>query len=173
MMKIRLRNQQKTVRMPPVPVRQLARWLTHRVQTSQSGTAVDAVEITLADDEGIRQVNRRVFLRDRATDVITVLYRELPADGCRISAAEIFVNVDCALRLGRGRHADTVREVALYIAHGLDHLFGGRDDTPRRRRAMLRRERQWVREAEHAGLLDFPATPRKSKPTEGRTAAKK
>jgi ssRNA-specific RNase YbeY (16S rRNA maturation enzyme) len=35
-------------------------------------------------------------------------------------------------------------ELALYIAHGFDHLSGADDDTPARRAAMRRTEMRWL-----------------------------
>jgi len=45
------------------------------------------------------------------------------------------------------------RELALYLAHGCDHLAGADDATPRQRAAMRRRELRWLRAAAHADLL--------------------
>jgi rRNA maturation RNase YbeY len=114
--------------------------------------------LVLTDDDGIRDVNRRCFFRDAPTDVITLSYTALPGAKARPSA-EIFVNVECALHRAKGKEARARRELALYIAHGLDHFLGGRDDTSSQRGAMLRRELGWVRQAERDGLLDFALPP--------------
>lgn len=110
------------------------------------------------DDEEIRSVNRRCFSKDMATDVISLTYQPVPGGHSQV-AAEIFVNAELALKRARGDSRRAARELALYVAHGLDHLCGGRDETPAARAAMLRRENRWLREAEQIGLLQKVAPP--------------
>ena len=54
------------------------------------------------------------------------------------------VNSERAAAEGRGRPGGTSRELALYLAHGLDHLAGRDDAAPAERRAMRRRENGWL-----------------------------
>ena len=58
--------------------------------------------------------------------------------------AELVINAERALAEGRRRAGGAARELALYLAHGMDHLAGRDDDTPARRRAMRRRETRWL-----------------------------
>lgn len=116
----------------------------------------------LCDDRSIAAANRACFGRDRPTDVISLAYRPAArADGW---TAEILVNVQRALEAGP-RHGGPDRELALYIAHGCDHLAGRDDDTPRRRAAMRATENRWLRAARSAGLwapgllIPAPAAP--------------
>ena len=37
-------------------------------------------------------------------------------------------------------------ELALYMAHGFDHLSGAEDDTPEKKKAMLDTESAWLEE---------------------------
>jgi len=53
----------------------------------------------------------------------------------------------------RPRNWSTAHELALYLAHGIDHLTGATDDSPLARRRMRTREMNWVRSAERRGLL--------------------
>ncbi len=102
----------------------------------------------------MRALNRTWFARDSVTDTISLAYASLPGEP-EGQIAEIFVNVAEAWREGTRRaRSSPERELALYIAHGLHHLAGADDNTPARRRAMLRTEWQWVRAAEREGLLD-------------------
>jgi ssRNA-specific RNase YbeY (16S rRNA maturation enzyme) len=86
-----------------------------------------------------------VFGRPRPTDVISQAYR--PAPGAAAWTGDILVNVQRAAQM---RSPDA--ELALYVAHGCDHLCGGRDGTPAARARMLRRERAWLRQARREGL---------------------
>ena len=76
------------------------------------------------------------------TDVVTQAYAAVPGVGA--ATAELVVNAERALAEGRGRPGGPARELALYLAHGLDHLAGADDDVPARRRAMRRRETAWL-----------------------------
>ncbi len=101
------------------------------------------ISLILLDDAGIAAANRACFRRDRPTDVISLTYR--PAGRGGGWRGDILVNVERARQQGR-RYGGAARELALYIAHGFDHLSGADDDTPRRRAAMRRRENRWLRE---------------------------
>ncbi len=59
---------------------------------------------------------------------------------------ELHVNVQRAVEEGASRRRGVAGELALYVAHGLDHLSGARDDTDTLRRKMLRRENNWIRD---------------------------
>ncbi len=114
--------------------------------------------LVLTDDEGIRDVHLRCFDDGATTDVISLNYDPVPGDPGGASG-EIFVNVDCAQRHARpATHTraawDASQELALYIAHGCDHLGGGEDDTDNERRRMRNRELRWLRTAAREGLLD-------------------
>ncbi len=76
------------------------------------------------------------------TDVVVQAYAAVP--GACPATAELILNAERARREGRRRPGGPARELALYLAHGLDHLAGADDDTPARRRAMRRRETAWL-----------------------------
>jgi rRNA maturation RNase YbeY len=114
--------------------------------SSRSGPRAWAeIDVVLLDDRGIAEANARVFGRDRTTDVISQAYR--PPPGSAAWTGDILVNAERAALM-----ADRDAELALYVAHGCDHLCGGRDGTPAARARMLRREQRWLRDARCAGL---------------------
>ena len=76
------------------------------------------------------------------TDVVVQAYEAVP--GVCPATAELVLNAERALLEGGRRSGGPSRELALYLAHGLDHLAGYDDDTPSRRRAMRRRETAWL-----------------------------
>lgn len=95
-------------------------------------------------------VHRRCFSRDGTTDVISLRYEPVPGEEEAVTG-EVFVNVDLAAQaaqFGRGR------ELALYIAHGIDHLAGETDEDSRGRARMRRRELRWLRKAGAADFLE-------------------
>lgn len=85
------------------------------------------------------------------TDVMSFVYPPQPPaqPGWH---GEVLVNVERAVALGP-RYEGAARELALYIAHGCQHLTGAEDHTPKLKQAMRRRERIWLARADKAGLL--------------------
>jgi ssRNA-specific RNase YbeY (16S rRNA maturation enzyme) len=127
------------------------------------------VSVVLADNAVMQAANRDYLGRNEVTDVISIGYDSLPGeDGW--ADAEIIVNLQRAAEVaahsprwgrisphsGRGRRRpawDVSKELALYIAHGCDHLSGGRDDTTAERKRMRRRELRWLSQARIGRLV--------------------
>lgn len=105
----------------------------------------------LVGDEGITQTNREYFGKNRPTDVISFRYDPVPGEGDGWSG-DLVVNVDRAVQEGGARGAVDY-ELALYIAHGFDHLSGAEDDTPAKRKKMRATETAWLNRAGEEGLL--------------------
>ena len=127
-----------------------------------SGNGWREISILLTNDAGIRALNNRYLGRSESTDVLSFVYDPLPGEG-ELPSAEVVVNVQRAveegLRLRGSRRAGGKAwgpsyELALYLAHGCNHLTGMNDDTPHGRQRMRRREMAWVRAAETEGLLE-------------------
>jgi len=106
--------------------------------------------LVLTDDAGIEPLCRTYFGKPRATDVVSFLYQPMPGDDSRYSA-DIVVNVQRAVE--RGKHGGADRELALYVAHGCDHLMGEDDATRAERLRMRRRELRWLRQAHARDML--------------------
>jgi len=91
----------------------------------------------------------------RTTDVVSCAYP--PQPGVTEGAiGEVYVNVQRAMEEGALRPSGPASELALYVAHGLDHLSGATDDTTARKRTMLAREKAWIRDFPVASLLALP-----------------
>jgi ssRNA-specific RNase YbeY (16S rRNA maturation enzyme) len=78
----------------------------------------------------------------------------MPGDN-HMHSAEIFVNVERAVVTAQKRNGwSASKELALYIAHGCDHLISGENDAnAAERMRMRRRELRWLREAPEANEL--------------------
>ena len=149
-MKTSLHNQQKKVPLCLKSVRRLTRWLAAEAATRSPARWHEA-SVVLTDDAGITPLNRRFFGKDHPTDVISFALDTLPGEAAGLRG-EIFVNVERARLVGRRPDASS-RELALYIAHGFNHLSGATDHTARERAAMRRRELAWLRRAARLGYL--------------------
>lgn len=108
------------------------------------------ISIALLDHQGIIPVNAAHLDKTRSTDVISFAYPPLPPSA--LWTGEVIVNVEMALEQGR-RRQNVSRELALYIAHGCDHLGGAEDGTPEQRRRMRRRELRWLRELDYEEII--------------------
>jgi rRNA maturation RNase YbeY len=106
--------------------------------------------VVLLDDAGMAPANTSFFGTSYATDVISAHYEPMPGETGW--TGEILVNAERALVEG-SRRGSVAHELALYIAHGCQHLGGAADSTPMLRARMRRTELRWLREAHARGYL--------------------
>jgi len=123
---------------------------THRLDRH---TTWGNISVILTDDGRIAEVKQQVFGMDEVTDVIALRYDPVPGIETR-ATAEVFVNVERAAKAGLRRTWTPSKELALYLAHGCDHLAGQSDTTEAEQKCMRRRELRWLREAGDIGLLE-------------------
>lgn len=113
------------------------------------------ISIVLTDDAGIAPVSRKYLTNPDVTDVISFCYDPMPGDNGLFSA-EVIVNVQRAADRVKGPARrdgwHVSRELALYIAHGCDHLAGETDYDRAGRDRMRRRELRWLKQAADEGL---------------------
>lgn len=145
-MRVTLHNYQKTAGIEGIALKRLTRDLAALATvTLRLEQPWREVAIHLLDDEGISERNRAVMGREGATDVITQRYDPLPHEPDGV-VGEIFLNVEQAIRMAPKRAGWTIdHELALYLAHGIDHLAEEDDTTPAGRARMRRRELRWLR----------------------------
>jgi len=124
----------------PAALRRLIRTLASRAFPAEPPCG--ELTVVLTDDAAMPAYKAGCFGVRVQTDVVTQAYAAVP--GVCAATAELIVNAERAREEGRRRAGGPARELALYLAHGLDHLAGRDDDTPARRRAMRRRETAWL-----------------------------
>lgn len=128
----------------------LVDWLARRLRLDLPARGGYAeLTILVTDDAGIRAADRRCFGRDLATDVIACRYEPMPGEP--VASGEIIVNLERASRVAPAGWS-AARELALYLAHGLDHLTGADDATSEQRMRMRRRELRLLRLAGRARI---------------------
>ena len=133
-------------------IQRLTDWIALRLAERTAPETWGEIAILLVDNTGITRTNREYFGKNRPTDVISFRYDPVPGEDGKFSG-DILVNVDRAVAEGSAR-GNVDRELALYIAHGFDHLSGAEDDTPEKRKRMRATENAWLRAAKSQGLLD-------------------
>jgi len=144
-MRISIDNRQRRFRVHRAALRQVVVNLAALASASRSARPWREVAVVLTDDAGMVPLNFRIMRHRGTTDVISQRYEPLPGepDGMR---GELLVNVERAWQVGSRRHGwSASRELALYIAHGCDHLNDAEDATPAGRQRMRRRELRWLR----------------------------
>lgn len=137
-------------RIHPGAIKKLVSFFLQKA-TRRTGIRWGDISILLANDRESQRINKAHLGHDYETDVISFNFDPVPGDSDPLSHGEIVVNVEYAQRMGR-RYAGGDREVALYLAHGCDHLSGEDDATPATRLRMRRRELRWLSDAKAQGL---------------------
>ncbi len=150
-MKTNLLNQQAKHPIHLNKLQKLTDWLGEKLEARTAPEIWSEVSIVLVDDEGIVPANREYFGKNRPTDVISFRYDPVPGESAGWSG-DLIINVDRAMQEGTAR-GKTDYELALYIAHGFDHLSGAEDDTDEKRKKMRATETAWLRKAGAEGLV--------------------
>ena len=102
----------------------------------------------LQDDIGSDEAHTAVMGIRGATDVITQRYDAMPPEEDGVYG-ELYVNCERAMTaFPPVRGWSAVKELLLYVAHGMDHLSGADDLTERERSRMRSRELRWMKEYE-------------------------
>ncbi|MBT8042216.1 MAG: rRNA maturation RNase YbeY [Pontiella sp.] len=151
-MNLSLLNQQASHPLRLPKLQKLTDWLGRKLESATAPQRWGEVSIVLTDDQGITQPNREYFGKNRPTDVISFRYDPVPGED-EAWTGDLIINVDRAVQVGPD-HKGIDYELALYIAHGLDHLSGAEDDTDEKRKAMRATETAWLRQAAKEGLMD-------------------
>ncbi|MBS0263355.1 MAG: rRNA maturation RNase YbeY [Planctomycetes bacterium] len=153
-------NRQRAVPIDRRTLRSLA-----RATLAMEGVSSAEISVAFVSDAEIHEINRNFLNHDFPTDVISFL---LEGDGTDLAGAagtvrrganrvldgEIVISTETAAHNASRHQTTTSHELALYLVHGLLHLCGYDDLTPREKRLMRRRE------AEALLLLDVPAPKR-------------
>lgn len=114
--------------------------------SSRCGMPFCEVTIVLQDDVASDEAHRAIMNVEGATDVITQGYDAMPGEPIGVYG-ELYVNVDQAIRVAPKRSGwSSAKELLLYVAHGMDHLSGADDHSPKDYSRMRRRELGWMRE---------------------------
>jgi probable rRNA maturation factor len=142
-MKLTVLNHQRSYPINTKAFATLVKQLVALAQKRTPGNVWQEVTIHLLTDKGIARINQAIMNHEGATDVITQRYDPCPGEPEGL-IGELFINIERAYTIPRAKGWTKQEELALYIAHGLDHLTGADDATAKERYAMRRRERRWL-----------------------------
>ena len=88
-------------------------------------------------------INRQYLGHDYHTDVITFDYSD--RKGARIVSGDIFIDVETVADNARQYGATTLQEMRRIVVHGVLHLCGQGDKTPRTNAQMHRKEDKYLK----------------------------
>ena len=122
-----------------------------RRSSQRVGMPFRAVTVILQDDAFSAEVHAAINGVEGPTDAVTQRYDAMPGEAPGVYG-EVYVNCDRALTAAPHRRGwSPARELLLYVAHGMDHLSGADDLSPREYDAMRRRELSWLKRLNHLG----------------------
>ena len=157
-MQISIENRQRKFRVDRAVLRQVVAKLATLAAASRGARPWRELTVILTDDAGMVPLNLRIMRHTGSTDVITQRYEPLPGEPDGM-IGEVLVNVERAWQVGsRRRGWSAARELALYIAHGCDHLNDEDDATPAGRQRMRRRELRWLRTVPDFAVREIPSS---------------
>jgi len=133
-MAVRYYNDDCTYRLPQK--RLTTQWL-HRC-AEREGYRIGDISYIFCSSGRLLEINRQFLGHDYFTDVIT--FDDSDRKGTRTISGEIYIDVDTvadnALQFGATR----LEEMRRVVVHGVLHLCGYRDKTPRAEKKMHRKE---------------------------------
>ena len=135
---VRYYNDQTTYRLRDK--RKVAAWLKEVAR--EEGYALGDVTYIFFSSEVHRKMNIDFIGHDYFTDVITFDYSDLKGEG--VVSGDIFIDVDTVKDNARIYGATPRREMLRVVVHGLLHLCGQKDKTPRAEKQMHRKEDKYL-----------------------------
>ena len=119
------------------------------ITAEESGERIDALlarlvpELTRSAAQRLLEMNRHYLGHDYFTDVITFDYSD--RKGARIVSGDIFIDVETVADNARQYGATTLQEMRRVVVHGVLHLCGQGDKTPRTNAQMHRKEDKYLK----------------------------
>lgn len=103
------------------------------------GRGVGELEIVFLSDKAIKPLNNKYMGENRPTDVLSF---NIDTDefGKKGFFGELFISTDTALANSRVYGTRLENEIALYVIHGILHLFGYEDYTKKDRMEMSKKQ---------------------------------
>lgn len=136
--KVYVANRQRRLRVTAARIRQAAQ------AAAAFGGLEGVLSVVVVGDRKMRQLNRRFASAGGTTDVLAFdLGADVDPEG---PTGEVIVNASAALQEAERRREGAEGELLLYVVHGVLHLGGLRDATPRETRCMRGAERTLMRE---------------------------
>ena len=109
----------------------------------QEGYTLAEVDYIFCSAERLLEMNRQYLGHDYFTDVITFDYSD--RSDTRIVSGDIFIDVETVADNARQYGATALQEMRRVVVHGVLHLCGQGDKTPRSNAQMHRKEDKYLK----------------------------
>ncbi|MFH0763095.1 MAG: rRNA maturation RNase YbeY [Candidatus Omnitrophota bacterium] len=130
-MTLTIKNLQNQIRVSPKKIRQAVL----KVLSAEGVKKTPLINVCFVDDSRIKELNRAYRKKNSPTDVLAFDISNPGKKRDRI-CADIVVSCETAVRNARIFKTSPVYEAYLYLLHGVLHILGYCDDTPKGRRLM-------------------------------------
>lgn len=118
-----------------------AQWL--REVAAAEGYALGDVNYIFCSSRRLLKMNRQFLGHDYFTDVITFDYSD--RKGTKIVSGDVFIDVETVADNARQYGATRLQEMRRVVVHGVLHLCGQKDKTPRANAQMHRKEDKYLK----------------------------
>ena len=137
-MKITLSNQQKKVIIPNKKIKKLIQAVLKGEGIQESGW----INICFVNNRQIKKLNAQFLKINSATDVLAFNLSDKKNTGTIL--ADIVISAQESRNQARNFKTTPDYELSLYVVHGLLHILGFNDHTPREIKLMRKKESQYV-----------------------------
>ncbi len=120
--------------------RKVATWLKRVAE--QEGYTLGDVTYIFCSSEVHRKMNIDFIGHDYFTDIITFDYSDLKGEG--VVSGDIFIDVETVADNARIYGTTARQEMLRVVVHGVLHLCGQKDKTPRAEKQMHRKEDKYL-----------------------------
>ena len=100
------------------------------------------ITVCFVGDRKIKELNKKFLRKNEATDCLT--FDMLEASDPKHIFADIIISTDTALRNAKAFRTNISKEINLYLIHGVLHLLGYDDLTPKDKKLMRGKEKEYV-----------------------------
>ncbi|WP_029903541.1 rRNA maturation RNase YbeY [Prevotella sp. 10(H)] len=121
--------QAEEVKLPAIKKRETSNWIKSIATTY--GKKTGEIAFIFCSDEKILEINNQYLQHDYYTDIITFDYTEED-----IISGDIFISVDTVKSNASQFKTDFIDEIHRIIIHGILHLCGINDKSPKERKHM-------------------------------------
>ncbi|MDE5622903.1 MAG: rRNA maturation RNase YbeY [Alistipes sp.] len=118
-----------------------AQWL--REVAAAEGYTLGEVNYIFCSAQRLLEMNRQFLGHDYFTDVITFDYSD--RKGVGIVSGDVFIDVETVADNARQYGATRLQEMRRVVVHGVLHLCGQKDKTPRANAQMHRKEDKYLK----------------------------
>ncbi len=137
MRQIEIINLHKKYKLAPALLKDVIKKILRFVKSPERMSSLDVVFL---DDKSIKVLNRRHKGYNRPTDVLSFRFDD---EGLlKDFTGEVIISVDRAFENSKIFGTGFDEELILYVVHGLLHLFGYDDISPKDRVMMRRKEKE-------------------------------